>query len=92
MTPKEKVQRHMKIKYNVELDNLRITNTPGYWEDKEPKMHKSHPLHSCIGNDGPFKASYTYFDNDRCYKTGRFISRYRTWKALKNQEKLIKHD
>jgi hypothetical protein len=58
-----------------------ITETPGYWQDKEPRVHVGHPLHACIGCDGPFKSSYTFFDNQR--QNGRFASPTRSWTAIR---------
>ena len=80
----ERVREHMKRKYRVDLDDLVISDVPGYWKDKEPKMHKGHPLHRCLGCDGPFCATYTYLDHPRDYTTGKFASPYRTWRILHN--------
>jgi hypothetical protein len=85
MEEMEKVRQHMKMKYRVDLDDLEISNVPGYWRDKKPKIHPGHPLHRCIGCDGPFRATYTYHDNPRDYTTGRFASIYRTWRKIYNQ-------
>ncbi len=76
----ERVNFWMRIMYGVSLDDVEITDTPGYWQDKEPKIHKGHPLHSCIGCSGPFKASYTYFDSGR--ENGRFVSTTRSWRLI----------
>ncbi len=84
MTPEDKVRQHMKSKYRVNLDDLELANTPGYWIAKEAKIHKGHPLHGCIGCGGPFRATYTFFDRNKDSR-GRFASPYRTWNAMKNQ-------
>lgn len=76
-----RVDAHMRLHYRVSLDDLEQTDTPGYWRDKEPKMHPGHPLHSCLFCDGPFRATYTYFDPPRV--GGRFASTTRTWAALR---------
>jgi hypothetical protein len=81
----EIVRQHMKTYYRVNLDDLEISDVPGYWRDRTPKMHKGHPLHNCLGCSGPFRATYTYFDNIRDYITGRFVSPYRTWRKIYNQ-------
>ena len=82
---RERVREHMKRKYRVDLDDLEISDSPGYWQDKEPKMHKDHPLHSCLGCDGaPFIATYTYHDHPRDHATGKFASSYRTWRIMFN--------
>jgi hypothetical protein len=77
----ERVDAHMRTHYRVPLAAMEMTDTPGYWRDKEPRMHPGHPLHSCLGCDGPFSATYTYFDPPRI--GGRFASRTRTWAALR---------
>lgn len=76
-----RVAWHMRMKYRVEMQDIEITDTPGYWRDREPKMHPGHPLHGCIGCDGPFRATYSYFDPPR--EHGRFASPTRTWAALR---------
>jgi hypothetical protein len=81
----ERVRQHMKMKYGIDLDDLEISDVPGYWQDKEPKMHPGHPLHGCLGCDGPFRATYVYRDNPVDRTTGRFVSPYRTWRKIYNQ-------
>ena len=75
-----RVDEYMKLKYRVSLDELEQAKTPGYWQDKKPKMHPGHPLHQCIGCEGEFRSTYTYFDSPRI--KGRFASQTRTWLAL----------
>jgi hypothetical protein len=76
-----RVASHMRVKYRVGMDEIEITDTPGYWRDKEEKMHPGHPLHGCIGCNGLFRATYTYFDPPR--EKGRFASPTRPWAALR---------
>ena len=76
-----RVAWHMRMKYRVGMAEIEITDTPGYWRDKKPKMHPGHPLHSCMFCDGPFRATYTYFDPPRI--GGQFASPTRTWAALR---------
>lgn len=78
----EKVAASFKLRYRVEMNELEITDAPGYWRDKQPKMHPEHPLHGCIGCDGPFKASYQYLDPPR-KDNGQFASQTRTWARLR---------
>lgn len=78
----EMVNRHMQLRYGVQLDQLEIAETPGYWMDKQPQIHYGHPLHSFLFCAGPFKATYTYFDHPRV--NGRFASVTRSWKAIRN--------
>ena len=77
-----RVERHMLMKYRVKMDEIEITDTPGYWQGKEAKMHPGHPLHGCIGCNGPFRATYTYFDPPR--EKGKFASPTRTWAVLRH--------
>jgi hypothetical protein len=72
----------MRIHYRKGLDEMEISDVPGYWRDKQPQMHTGHPLHGCLGCSGPFRATYTYFDAPR--RDGRFASRTRTWAILAN--------
>lgn len=78
---REKVDAHMRLHYSTPLADMEMTDTPGYWQDKEAKHHPGHPLHGCLGCAGPFKATYTYRDCTR--ESGRFVSPYRTWRTLK---------
>jgi hypothetical protein len=77
-----RVERHMRTKYRVSLAELEISDVPGCWRDKRPKQHPGHPLHSCLGCDGPFRATYTFFDQPRL-PNGQFASRTRTWAVLR---------
>jgi len=79
-----RVAWHMRMKYRVEMQDIEITDTPGYWRDKEPKIHPGHPLHACLGCEGPFRATYTFFDSPRL--KGRFASPTRTWAALRSRQ------
>lgn len=81
---RQTVEMSMRIRYRVSLDDLEITEVPGYWRDRVPKMHPGHPLHSCLFCDGPFRATYTYSDSNRV--GGRFASPTRSWAALKRAE------
>lgn len=80
---KRLVDGFMKSRYGVSLDELEITDTPGFWRDKEAKIHPGHPLHGCIGCSGPFKATYLFNDHYRDEK-GRWASPTRTWRKLYN--------
>jgi hypothetical protein len=78
------VDSHMRLHYRKGLDEMEISDVPGYWRDREPQMHTGHPLHGCLGCSGPFRATYTYYDPPR--RDGRFASRTRTWAILANAE------
>jgi len=80
-----RVALHMRLVYGVEMRDIEIISTPGYWRDKRPKAHPRHPLHSFLGCEGAFCATYTYFDYPRV--KGRFASATRTWAALWRQQK-----
>jgi hypothetical protein len=80
-----RVADNFKLRYGVELDDLEISEVPGYWHDKTAKHHKGHPLHSCIGCDAPFKATYAYFDNIKGVD-GKFQSPHKTWMLLKEAQ------
>jgi hypothetical protein len=77
---KDKVDSHMRLHYGKGLDEMEISDVPGYWRDIHARIHPGHPLHGCIGCAGPFRATYTYLDKGR--ERGRFISPTRTWKEL----------
>lgn len=82
---REQVDRSMRQRYRIGLDEMVTTSTPGYWQDKEPKLHIGHPLHNCMFCDGPFKATYTFFDEGRL--NGRFVSPTASWKAIRESER-----
>lgn len=78
----QRVDSWMRFKYGIGLDQMEIAHTPGYWQDKEPRIHPGHPLHRCIGCSGPFKATYKYFDTGR--ENGRFVSPTRSWRIIRD--------
>jgi hypothetical protein len=82
---RQRVDAHMRRQYHIGLDEMEITDTPGYWQDREPKMHPGHPLHDTVGNQGPFQATYTYHDSPRL--NGRYASNTRSWRAIWEAEK-----
>ena len=85
MNTYHRVDESMKLRYRKSLSEMEISDVPGYWRDKEAQMHQGHPLHMCVGCDGPFKATYTYLDHCKDEK-GRFQSIYKSWKELKEQK------
>ena len=82
----KRVDEWMYIKYGKHLNDLEISDVPGYWIDKEATMHPGHPLHTFIGCSGPFKSTYSYLDSIRD-RNGRFVSRTRTWKLIMDYER-----
>lgn len=79
--PIQRVAEYMRIHHRKSMDELEITDTPGYWRDREASIHPGHPLHSCLGCSGPFRATYSYFDGRG--DGGRFASPTRTWRAIR---------
>ena len=59
------------------------TETPGYWRQKKPCGGLGicrHPIHGCLGNEGP--VHHTVFFQDRFRDRGRFapiLVRFRSW-------------
>jgi len=78
----QRVDTMMRAKYGIGLDTMEITTTPGYWQDKEPIVHRGHPLHSILGCSGPFRSTYTYFDHYR--KSGQFVSPTMSWRTIRD--------
>lgn len=78
------VDESMRRRYHKSLDEMNISTTPGYWEDKEPEEHPHHPMriHGVVGVPSKFKATYTYFDFPR--DGGKFSSPTRTWKIIQS--------
>jgi|GEM_PF-3190933 len=76
------VDRAMRRNYGKGLDEMEIAESKGYWKDREAQTHPGHPLHRCLFCDGPFKATYSFFDHSRDEK-GRFLSPTRAWKVIK---------
>jgi hypothetical protein len=79
---------YVKIMYRTDPAQLRPTESPGYWEYKEPcggRLKCNHPLHGCLGCDGPCRHTITFLDPARDDK-GRFASPYRTWKLHRESQ------
>jgi len=80
----KRVNSHMLLKYNIPLFEMDITESKGYWRNKnecDPATCSS-PLHTFMGNDGGIKHTMTYHDNYRG-NDGRFKSVYSSWLAIK---------
>lgn len=77
----QRVDNAMRLRYRIGLDAMEITDTPGYWQDKQPRLHPGHPLHGCLGCSGPFKATYSYFDTGR--ERGKFVSPTKSWLKIR---------
>lgn len=83
----KQVVDYFELHYRVSLEDLEISDVRGNWRDKEPHQHPNHPIHGFLFCEGPFKATYSYTDNTRDWKTGRFSSPYRTWKLIHDSSK-----
>lgn len=78
------VDCHMQFKHHVPLYMIDITDSKGYWRNKNkcnPATCGS-PLHGCIGNEDGIHHTMTYYDNYRG-ADGRFKSIYSSWKLIK---------
>jgi hypothetical protein len=82
---RQRVDAYMRSRYRIGLDEIEITDVPGYWQDREPRLHPGHPLHGTAGNQGAFRATYTYYDSHRM--NGRYASNTRSWRAIWEAEK-----
>lgn len=78
------VDRHMQLKYHVPLYMMDITDSRGYWRNK----NKCNPatcgslLHGCLGNAEGIRHTMPYHDHYRG-ADGKFKSIYSSWKAIK---------
>lgn len=82
--PEDAFAWHLRIYYKLKPEDVEPTETPGYWQIKEPcggqRGECSHPLHGFIGCEGSLHHTVSYRDSYRDHKTGRFVSQFRTWK------------
>ena len=81
------VLRRFRAKYGVEsLVEVVATATPGYWQKRDVCGGLAggcrHPLHACLGNEGPVRHTMRYYDNPRD-ELGRFASPHRTWRRAR---------
>jgi len=86
MTALERVAEHFRWNYHVEMADVVITDTPGYWEQRTPCGGRGQcraPIHAFLFNEGPIHHTFTYFDSGRDPATGRYASVTRTWRELK---------
>ncbi len=80
----KKVDSHMQLYYHIPLYMMDITNSKGYWQDKnvcDPATCAS-PLHGCIGCGDGIRHTMTYTDHYRG-AGGKFVSQYSSWTAIK---------
>ncbi len=75
---------HLLTHHHLSVDDVVITETPGYWEMKEPCDPKtcSSPLHGYIGCSGAIKHTVSFAEYGVRDQLGRFVSPHRIWKTL----------
>lgn len=82
---KERLSNFLKWNFHLALDDIEITDEPGYWREKEAcaglKGGCRNPLHGYLFNEGPIYHTIQYLDPGRV--NGRFSSPYITWKILR---------
>ena len=76
-----RVDGYMRLHYRKPLRDMVISDVPGYWKDTEARMHEGHPLHGCVGCEGPFVASYSFRNENR---RGKFVSPYASWRIIRD--------
>lgn len=74
---RKRIEDSFRSWHRVTLDDLVITDVPGYWRDKEAGRRPGWP----IGWYG--KSTYRYVDPLQG-PDGRFQSPYRTWRIIKD--------
>ncbi len=92
MTTRERVEQHMQTYYRKSLDDLEITDTPGYWRDKKlcggrEKCHA--PIHQFIHCEGGIQHTYYFAEYGRD-KKGRFLRPFRAWEELKKEQEAVR--
>ncbi len=88
-TPYERVQDHMLRMYRKKMEELEITDVPGYWKDKHPCKGAGacrHPMHAVMFCEAGTRHTYRFRENDRD-SNGRFMRPFRAWEELRNINK-----
>jgi hypothetical protein len=87
----KRVDDWMFLYYRKHLDDLEITDTPGYWREKEPCGGRAsgcrHPIHGCLFNSGATHHTVRFVELNCRGPDGRFISRHQSWRVLKEGDK-----
>lgn len=86
-TAAQRVDAHFRLYYRRPLDEYEITDTPGYWQRKEPCGGRGNcssvEAHMSWGWENGFRHTATYYDpQTRDPATGRWLSPHRTWREL----------
>lgn len=75
--------------HNLKIEDVEITNQPGYWKVKKGCPGGNKCRHAYRGALGPCKGGdelIIHFDEyGKRDKNGRFIDKFRVWKKLYNQ-------
>lgn len=85
-TPAERVAWHFRFYYRAAMEDVAITDTPGYWKYKQSCGGRGvcpAPIHACLFNEGPIRHTLSYFDPGRDPRTGRWQSTTRTWRIMR---------
>ena len=80
------MEAYFQSHYRASLDDVTITETPGYWDRKTLCGGRGvcrAPIHDYLFTKGPMRHTLIYFDPGRDPVTGRFASPTRTWRALR---------
>jgi len=82
---KKRVNEYFLLHYKKKIEQLEISNVPGYWIDKKYCENCKHPLHGFLFNESPLKHSYFYVQHEFRDKKGKFISPHKDWKTIFEQ-------
>jgi len=87
----KRLNDYFQMNCHVILDDLEITSTPGYWENKKPCGGLlggcKHPMHGLLFNEGGTKHTVSYYDSWKDEKTGRIVSIYHSWRLMRSLKK-----
>lgn len=75
---------HLSLYHRLKPEDVEVTDVPGYWRMVIPcagRPECGQPIHLAMFNEDPMKHTVYYLDHDRD-GSGRFLSPYRTWRAL----------
>lgn len=92
--PLERLENYLRRYHKLTLDDVEITESKGYWQIKKPCNGSSrfssspdrcrHPIHGTMFNEGPTHHTVQYLDPDGRDSRGRWVSQYRTWRAIRS--------
>lgn len=83
----ENLKNYLRIYHpHVIIDDLVITDSKGYFRMKKKCGGRGvckQPIHDFMFNEGGTHHTISFYDNTRDYRTGKFLSPYRTWNCIK---------